>query len=57
MKEEEVKGAIKGFRYKLIQKSQGTSDEFMLRKIFNEFDKNKNSMLGAYELDLMLKKL
>lgn len=34
VKEEEVKAAIKALRFKLIQKSQGTKDEFLLRKLF-----------------------
>ena len=29
----------------------------MLRKIFEEFDRNKNYSIGTYELDLMMKKL
>lgn len=29
----------------------------MLRKLFDSYDKNKNGLIGAYELDLMMKKL
>ena len=50
-----MKAAVKAFRFKLIQKTKGTSDEFALKKLFTNFDKNKNEMIGAYELDLMLK--
>ena len=57
MDKEQVKAAIKAFRFKLIQKTKGTNDEFALKKLFNNFDKNKNEMIGAYELDLMLKAL
>jgi|JI10StandDraft_1071094.scaffolds.fasta_scaffold793699_1 calcium-binding protein CML len=28
-----------------------------MRKLFNEFDENKNGFISAFELDLMLKKL
>ena len=57
VKEEEVKSALKELRFKLIQKTQGTQDEYLLRKLFEEFDRNKNSSIGTYELDLMLKKV
>ena len=29
----------------------------MLNKLYAEFDSNKNGCLGAYELDIMMKKL
>lgn len=57
VKEEEVKAALKELRFKLIQKTQGTQDEYLLRKLFEEFDRNKNYSIGTYELDLMLKKI
>ena len=41
----------------MIQKSQGTKDDFLLRKLFEEFDRNQNYSIGSYELDLMLKQL
>jgi Ca2+-binding EF-hand superfamily protein len=44
-------------RFKLIQKSKGTNDEFLLTKLFNEYDENKNGYISSFELDLMLKKL
>jgi hypothetical protein len=44
-------------RSKLVQKSQGTKDDYLLRKLYEEFDRNQNYSLGAYELDLMLKQL
>lgn len=36
--EEALKEIIKALRYKLIQKSKGTLDEFLMRKLFNEYD-------------------
>lgn len=54
---EDLKKIVKEFRFKLIQKTQGTNDEFMMRKLFQQFDQNQNQAIGAYELDLMLKKL
>lgn len=47
----------KELRAKLIQKSQGTKDEYLVHKLFEEFDLNQNYSIGPYELDLMLKKL
>lgn len=44
-------------RAKLIQKSQGTKDELLVRKLFEEFDLNQNYSIGSYELDLLFKKL
>ena len=48
---------MKELRFKLIQRSQGTQDEYLLRKQFEEFDRNKNYSIGTYELDLMMKKI
>lgn len=31
---EEIKEVLKGLRFKLIQKTQGTKDEFLLQKAF-----------------------
>lgn len=44
-------------RAKLIEKSQGTKDEYLLMKLYEQFDLNQNYSIGPYELDLMLKKL
>jgi len=54
---EEVKGLIKGLRYKLIQKTQGNHDEYILRKLFNDFDLNKSGNITIDELAIMLFKL
>lgn len=48
---------VKALRFKLIQKSKGTNDEFLLRKLFSEYDENRNGYISSLELDLMLKKL
>ena len=56
-KEEEVKAVSKLLRARLIEKSQGTKDEYLIGKLFEQFDLNKNYSIGSYELDLMLKKL
>ena len=55
--EESLRFIIKSLRFKLIQKSKGTNDEFLMRKLFNEYDENKNGFISPFELDLMLKRL
>lgn len=35
VKEEQVKIATKNLRFKLIEKSQGTKDDYLVRKLFN----------------------
>ena len=55
--EEQVKAAIKSLRFKILEKSQATKDEYLLKKLFDECDVNKNGCLGTYDLDLMMKKL
>ena len=57
VKPEEVKSAIKLIRFKLIQKTEGTHEEFILKQLFNEFDVNKNNFLCLDELQKMLIKL
>lgn len=56
-KAEEVKSALRTIRFKLLQRSNNTHEEFVLRKIFNEFDLNRNGKLNARELAEMLVKL
>lgn len=51
---EEVKSIIKTIRYKLIQLSKGSQDEFLLRKLFKDFDLNKSGFLTLDELQAML---
>ena len=36
--QEKVKEVVKALRFKLIQKSKGTNDEFLLNKLFDGFD-------------------
>ena len=55
--EEALREIIKALRFKLIQKSKGTNDEFLLTKLFNEYDENKSGFICPVELDCMLKKL
>jgi hypothetical protein len=57
VKPEEVKSAIKLIRFKLIQRTEGTHEEFILKQLFNEFDVNKNNFLCLDELQKMLVKL
>ena len=45
LKPEEIKEAIKIIRFKLIQMTEGTHEEFLLKQVFDEFDANKNGSL------------
>lgn len=51
---EEIKSIIKTLRFKLIQLSKGSQDEFLLRKLFKDFDLNKSGFLTLDELEAML---
>jgi Ca2+-binding EF-hand superfamily protein len=55
--EEAIKNAIKTLRFKLIEKTQGSKDELIVRKVFDEYDANKNFYLSPYDLSQMLLKL
>lgn len=57
LKVEEVKEAIKMIRFKLIQMTDGTHEEFLLKRVFDEFDLNKNGVLSEEELYAMLVKM
>lgn len=57
LKPEEVKEAIRIIRFKLIQMTGGTHEEFLLKQVFDEFDANKNGSLCEDELHTMLVKL
>ena len=57
VKEDLIKAATKNLRLKLIEKSQGTKDELLIRKLFEQFDQSGNFYLSAYDLDYMMKKL
>lgn len=54
---EEVKSALKNIRFKLLQRTNGTHEEFILRKIFNEFDVTRRGKLNEDDLSAMLVKL
>lgn len=54
---EEVKSALKNIRFKLLQRTNGTHEEFILRKIFNEFDVARRGKLNEDDLSAMLVKL
>jgi Ca2+-binding EF-hand superfamily protein len=54
---EEVKSALKTIRFKLLQRTNGTHEEFILRKIFNEFDLARRGKLNEDDLSAMLVKL
>ncbi len=47
---EEVKSALRTIRFKLLQGTGGTHEEFVLRKIFNEFDAEKRGKLNSENL-------
>lgn len=54
---ESIKSIVKTIRQRLIQKTVGNHDEYILRKIFNDFDINKNGNLSLEELYAMMIKL
>lgn len=54
---ETVKQIVKTLRQRLIQKTVGNHDEFIMRKLFNDFDVNKSGALCLEELYAMMIKL
>lgn len=48
---------MKTIRFKLLQRTNSTHEEFVLRKIFNEFDFAKRGKLNDDDLIAMLVKL
>lgn len=57
VEESEVRSILKTVRMKLINKTNGIHDEFVLRKLFGDFDMNKSGFLTLDELHAMLIKL
>lgn len=57
VKTETVKQVVKILRQRLIQKTTGNHDEFVLRKLFNDFDLNRSGNLCLEELYAMMIKL
>ena len=55
--EKEIKKYALLLRNKLLWKIQASKDELFISKLFKEYNLNGSSYLGAYKLDLMLKKL
>lgn len=54
---EQIMHITKTLRAKLLDFSQGSSDEYVLRGIFRTFDLNNNGVLTSDELAAMLVKL
>jgi Ca2+-binding EF-hand superfamily protein len=54
-KEEQIRATIKNLRYKLIEKSQGTKDELLIRKLFQVYDKNSHFCLTSNDTYEMFK--
>ena len=57
VKEDDLKRAVINLRYRLIEKSQATKDDLLIRKLFEEFDENRNFNYGPYDVDKMMRKL
>lgn len=53
----DLRNIVKTLRYKLIQSTSGTHEEFLLKKLFNEFDTNKSGYITIDELYAMTIKL
>lgn len=54
---ETIKQIVKTLRQRLIQKTSGNHDEFVMRKLFNDFDLNGSGNLSLEELYAMMIKL
>jgi Ca2+-binding EF-hand superfamily protein len=55
VKEEQIKILTKALRFRLIEKSQGTKDELLVRKLFQEYDKNDHFYLTSNDTSQMIK--
>jgi Ca2+-binding EF-hand superfamily protein len=52
-----LKSIIKEIRLKLLTLTTGSEDEYMLRKLFKDFDLNNSNLLTIDELKEMIKKM
>ena len=57
VKEEDIIRASRTLRNRLLEKSRGTTDDVQIRKLFQEYDENRNWSFGVYDLDRMIDKL
>lgn len=55
VKEEQIKILMKSLRFKLIEKSQGTKDDLLVRKLFQEYDKHDHYYLTSNDTAQMIK--
>lgn len=55
--EDKVRFLVQAVRQKLLSKANGTTEEFLLRKIFRDFDTNESGDLTIDELWAMMAKL
>lgn len=55
--QEEIKKIVKALRYKLIQMTSGAHEEFLLKKVFKNFDTNNSGYLTLDELYALCIKL
>lgn len=53
----ELRFILKSFREKLINKTHQKTDEFLLRKVFKEFDTNYSGFLSLLDLTAMMARL
>lgn len=53
----ELRFILKSFREKLINKTHQKTDEFLLRKVFKEFDTNNSGFLSINDLAAMMVRL
>jgi Ca2+-binding EF-hand superfamily protein len=55
--DEVISSVVKSIRFKLIQKTNGNHEEFIMRKFFREFDRNGNGTICLDELNALLIKI
>ena len=57
MTKEQVEYLTKTFRHKLLDFARGSTEEYVLRDLFKQFDTNRSGNLTIDELTFMLEKL